>query len=330
MSSFTQPPFELRLVVEPDPAALPEAPAFLARWQQNDGQGATASFPFQPPCGPADLAELRWYLEGYMQFPGVGDRARAAAFEPQQRGRLQPLGPRRGGAVAGRALLPRAGERTHDWPGPRRGPRKATRQAAALARRRPRRRDNRLGGLVHPPALPGWFRPGPGRGRARWGAPNPGPARPESAARLPTAAALPVPGPRPGVAAPRTRPAPAPAELLSGLPPGVRAALAQRDGAALPRAFDALDPAEQQATAAALQALQALQAQAQAGTAGDDQAAQRMAQLEPLFQAVARIASGAPFQHRLQRSSIIPTPLYRCSPRMARDDRPPIATENTP
>ena len=40
----------------------------------------TPPFPLLPPLAPADLKELRWYLEEYMQFPGPGDRVRAEAI----------------------------------------------------------------------------------------------------------------------------------------------------------------------------------------------------------------------------------------------------------
>jgi tetratricopeptide (TPR) repeat protein len=38
-------------------------------------------FEFKLPLTKADLDELAWYLERYIQFPGAGDRARAAALE---------------------------------------------------------------------------------------------------------------------------------------------------------------------------------------------------------------------------------------------------------
>lgn len=40
----------------------------------------TPPFALVPPLAAADLAELRWYLEEFMQFPGVGDRQRAEAI----------------------------------------------------------------------------------------------------------------------------------------------------------------------------------------------------------------------------------------------------------
>jgi tetratricopeptide (TPR) repeat protein len=85
-----------------------------------------------------------------------------------------------------------------------------------------------------------------------------------------------------------TPPAPAPEAILATLPAGIRAAIAQQDQAALQRAFAALAPDEQQAVAAALQALRGPQDE----VPGDDQAARLLQQLEPLLQAIARVARG--------------------------------------
>ena len=77
----SSPPYEIRLVVQADPAnpaATP--PTFLAHWQNAASQPVTSPFPLLPPLTPADLKELRWYLEEFMLFPGVGDRLRADAL----------------------------------------------------------------------------------------------------------------------------------------------------------------------------------------------------------------------------------------------------------
>lgn len=79
------PPYEIRLVVQSDPAGTSAAPAYQAHWQNAAGQQVTPPFALALPLTPDDLDELRWYLETYMQFPGVGDRQRAGAVEPQLR-----------------------------------------------------------------------------------------------------------------------------------------------------------------------------------------------------------------------------------------------------
>lgn len=90
--SIATTPFEIRLVVQPAPAAADGAtPALLAHWQDSAGQPVTQPFPLRPPLAPDDLAELRWYLEAFVQFPGVGDRRRAAAVEQQLRAWGQAL-----------------------------------------------------------------------------------------------------------------------------------------------------------------------------------------------------------------------------------------------
>jgi hypothetical protein len=77
-------PYEIRLVVQPDAASTAEL-AFLAHWQNAASQPVTPPFALQPPLAAADLADLRWYLETYMQFPGAGDRTRAGTIVPKLR-----------------------------------------------------------------------------------------------------------------------------------------------------------------------------------------------------------------------------------------------------
>ncbi len=53
---------------------------YTARWIDPDGL-ESPSFSLVRPLTLANLADLRWYLEEYFQFPGAGDRARAAGVE---------------------------------------------------------------------------------------------------------------------------------------------------------------------------------------------------------------------------------------------------------
>src|SRR2546423_1849989 len=71
-------PYEIRLVVTHDDAG------YTARWIEPDGQ-ESESFPLSLPLDDDATAELRWYLETYLQFPGAGDRVRAEAVEAQIR-----------------------------------------------------------------------------------------------------------------------------------------------------------------------------------------------------------------------------------------------------
>jgi len=52
-----------------------EAEGLTAHWDQGN------PFPLPLPLDKRDLDELAWYLERYCEFPGAGDRARAAALE---------------------------------------------------------------------------------------------------------------------------------------------------------------------------------------------------------------------------------------------------------
>jgi tetratricopeptide (TPR) repeat protein len=66
-------PTEVRLKLENVSGSL------RATWIRRDSDNP--SFPFSTQLTAADLAEHRWYLEEYLDFPGPGDRARAGAFE---------------------------------------------------------------------------------------------------------------------------------------------------------------------------------------------------------------------------------------------------------
>ncbi|MFO1428853.1 MAG: tetratricopeptide repeat protein [Candidatus Competibacteraceae bacterium] len=67
-------PYEIRLIVHP------QADGHRAAWTSLQGQ-LSEEFPLTLPLQPEDMAELRWYLETYIQFPGAGDRARAQRLE---------------------------------------------------------------------------------------------------------------------------------------------------------------------------------------------------------------------------------------------------------
>jgi hypothetical protein len=69
-------PYEIRLVVTRDDDG------YTARWIEPEGQ-ESEPFPLSLPLAADDTAELRWYLETYLQFPGAGDRVRAEAVEEQ-------------------------------------------------------------------------------------------------------------------------------------------------------------------------------------------------------------------------------------------------------
>jgi hypothetical protein len=69
-------PYEIRLIIEPT------GDAYKARWIEPDMQ-ESESFDLALPLQPDHIAELRWYLETYVEFPGTGDRTRAAKVEDQ-------------------------------------------------------------------------------------------------------------------------------------------------------------------------------------------------------------------------------------------------------
>jgi hypothetical protein len=73
-------------VVQHDAATTDaDEPVYQAHWQNAASQPVTQPFALSPPLDADDLAEMRWYLETYIQFPGAGDRARAAQIERQFR-----------------------------------------------------------------------------------------------------------------------------------------------------------------------------------------------------------------------------------------------------
>ena len=62
--------YQIRLVVDR------AGEGYTARWI-NSGGPESEAFPLVLPLTEEDAAELRWYLETYIQFPGAGDHARA-------------------------------------------------------------------------------------------------------------------------------------------------------------------------------------------------------------------------------------------------------------
>ena len=66
--------YTLRLVINHDDNQ------YTAKWIETDGQ-ETDKFDLVLPLSSDDMDELRWYLETYIQFPGVGDRKRAKGIE---------------------------------------------------------------------------------------------------------------------------------------------------------------------------------------------------------------------------------------------------------
>ena len=58
---------------------------YKARWVESDGQEGDP-FTLVLPLTAADMSDLRWYLETYLQFPGAGDLARAQGVERQMEG----------------------------------------------------------------------------------------------------------------------------------------------------------------------------------------------------------------------------------------------------
>jgi hypothetical protein len=67
-------PYEIRLIVPS------HADGYRAVWNTPQGQ-LSEEFPLKLPLTAEDTAELRWYLETFIQFPGAGDRARAQQLE---------------------------------------------------------------------------------------------------------------------------------------------------------------------------------------------------------------------------------------------------------
>jgi tetratricopeptide (TPR) repeat protein len=68
-------PYEIRLIV------TRHADRLEASWL--DAGQQSRPFPLTLPLTPADMDELRWYLEVYPQYTGAGDRARARGLEKQ-------------------------------------------------------------------------------------------------------------------------------------------------------------------------------------------------------------------------------------------------------
>ena len=66
--------YEIRLVVSRS------GDGYTARWIEPGGQ-ESESFSLVLPLTAANMADLRWYLEKYYQYPGAGDRARAQGIE---------------------------------------------------------------------------------------------------------------------------------------------------------------------------------------------------------------------------------------------------------
>jgi hypothetical protein len=85
-------PYQVRLIVNR------AAEGWEAWWVESGGQ-QSKPFPLALPLAAEDLAELRWYLEVYHQFPGAGDHVRAEG----DRQKLLDWGARLFGAVFGSA-----------------------------------------------------------------------------------------------------------------------------------------------------------------------------------------------------------------------------------
>ena len=67
-------PYQIRLVINKNEEG------YTASWIESDGQESQA-FPLALPLTEKNADDLRWYLEIYFQFPGVGDRTRASDIE---------------------------------------------------------------------------------------------------------------------------------------------------------------------------------------------------------------------------------------------------------
>ena len=74
--------YDLRLIIQKndDEKNGGKNDAYTARWVETDGQ-ESRPFPLALPLTDDDMAELRWYLDTYMQLPGAGDRKRAEGIE---------------------------------------------------------------------------------------------------------------------------------------------------------------------------------------------------------------------------------------------------------
>ncbi|HEY0736860.1 MAG TPA: tetratricopeptide repeat protein [Herpetosiphonaceae bacterium] len=70
------PIYETRLIVKSTDSG------YRASWTASDNQ-ESEEFSLTLPLTPQNTADLRWYLETYMQFPGAGDHARAKGIEDQ-------------------------------------------------------------------------------------------------------------------------------------------------------------------------------------------------------------------------------------------------------
>ncbi len=71
--------YTLRLVINR------EDDLYTGRWIETDGQESGESA-VTPPLAENDMAELRWYLETFCQFPGTGDHTRAAGIQARLNG----------------------------------------------------------------------------------------------------------------------------------------------------------------------------------------------------------------------------------------------------
>lgn len=67
-------PYEVRLIIDRSEHG------YLARFIEPHNQESD-QFTLSMPVGNAEAADLRWYLEKYLQFPGAGDHARAREIE---------------------------------------------------------------------------------------------------------------------------------------------------------------------------------------------------------------------------------------------------------
>lgn len=74
-------PLEFTLRVRADGEALSAAWSLTDHSSGHPGNDDLGEFPLSLPLGKADLDELAWYLERYLEFPGAGDRAHAQGVE---------------------------------------------------------------------------------------------------------------------------------------------------------------------------------------------------------------------------------------------------------
>src|SRR5205085_71891 len=77
-SSPVSQPYQSRLIIRRHGDEL------RASWLADAGREAL-SFPLTLPLDKDAAADLRWYLETFIQFPGYGDRARAAGIESRMK-----------------------------------------------------------------------------------------------------------------------------------------------------------------------------------------------------------------------------------------------------